>query len=214
MYTGIVETIGWLSAIYNHSGGGRRIEITTGEWDLSDVKLGDSIAVNGVCLTVVAIKEKGFVADVSVETLSLTTLGRLQEGARVNLEKSLKLSDRLGGHLVQGHVDGVGKVIEMAQKANGHFIKVQFPAKIGRFIAKKGSICVDGISLTVNEVDNTRFELMIIPHTWEKTTMHLLKVGDHINLEVDLLARYLARLQGVEVNESALNEARLKQLGY
>lgn len=193
MFTGIIEAIGEVAALQQR-GGDVRLRIRTGQLDLDDVALGDSIAVNGVCLTAVELPGDGFVADVSRETLSLTSLGQLATGSRVNLEKALTLATRLGGHLVSGHVDGLGTVIERHDDARSVRFTIEAPAELARYIAHKGSITVDGTSLTVNAVDGARFALNIVPHTLQETIMDGYVAGRKVNLEVDLLARYLERL--------------------
>lgn len=193
MFTGIVQAIGQVMAIESR-GGDRRLTLRTGKLSLAGVVLGDSIAVNGVCLTAVALDGPSFSADVSRETLSLTTLGELQPGRRVNLEKALTLATPLGGHLVSGHVDGVGEVLERHQDARSWRFRIQAPTGLARYIAQKGSICVDGTSLTVNAVDGAVFELNIVPHTLAETIIGDYQAGTRVNLEVDLIARYLERL--------------------
>jgi riboflavin synthase len=193
MFTGIVQAVGKLVASENRSGD-KRLRIHTADLDLSDVILGDSIATNGVCLTVVALPGDGFWADVSVETLDYTTLGALKNGAPVNLEKALRASDRLGGHIVSGHVDGVGDVISIHNDARSIRYTLRAPDALAKYIAHKGSICVDGVSLTVNAVHGSEFELNIVPHTQQKTVFGDYKVGSRVNLEMDVIARYLERL--------------------
>ena len=193
MFTGIIQSIGEIRRL-DPRGGDVRIAIGTGKLPLADVALGDSIAVNGVCLTAVALSADGFAADVSRETLSLTTLGDLTPGSPVNLEKALTLSTPLGGHLVSGHVDGVGRVLERREDARSWRLRIEAPAELARYIAHKGSICVDGVSLTVNGVAGAVFELNIVPHTLEETVIVHYQAGTRVNLEVDLIARYLERL--------------------
>jgi riboflavin synthase len=189
MFTGIVQAVGKVVRV-------QPLEIECGALDLSDVAIGDSIAVQGVCLTVTALTPRGFTADVSAETLSVTAgLDRL--GA-VNLEKSLAVGDRLGGHLVVGHVDGVGEVIAFSEGV----LEVRAPDDLGRYIARKGSICIDGVSLTVNRVEGAVFEVYLIPHTLEVTTLARLQRGSRVNLEVDLVARYVERLLTVSPDVS------------
>lgn len=193
MFTGIIQSVGTVAAVENR-GGDRRFRLRTGKLDLADVALGDSIAVNGVCLTAVELPGDGFVADVSGETLARTTLGALAAGSRVNLEKALTPSTRLGGHLVSGHVDGVGKVISRKPDARSVQFRIEAPATLAKYIAEKGSICCDGVSLTVNAVAGAVFDLNIVPHTISETTIDLWQPGVPVNLEVDLIARYLERL--------------------
>jgi len=193
MFTGIIQAVGKVART-EPRGGDLRLTIATAKLDLSDVQLGDSIAVNGVCLTAVALPGDGFVADVSRESLTLTTLGDLKTGSAVNLEKALTLAARLGGHLVSGHVDGIGTVIARHDDARSVRFTIEAPAALARYIAHKGSITVDGTSLTVNAVDGARFELNIVPHTLAETIMDGYRAGSRVNLEVDLVARYLERL--------------------
>ena len=193
MFTGIIEAMGEIAELQPRSGD-FRLRIRSGKLDLGDVQLGDSIAVNGVCLTAVGLPGDGFLADVSRETLSLTTLGALKTGDPVNLEKALTLASRLGGHLVSGHVDGLGSVIERHDDARSVRFTIEAPAELARYIAHKGSITVDGTSLTVNAVNGRRFDLNIVPHTLQETIIGGYVSGRRVNLEVDLLARYLERL--------------------
>jgi riboflavin synthase len=193
MFTGIVQSVGEIRRLESR-GGDARLWIRTGKLPMSDVALGDSIAVNGVCLTAVALVSDGFSADCSRETLSLTTLGDVGPGSPVNLEKALTLSTPLGGHLVSGHVDGVGRVLERREDARAWRLRIEAPAGLARYIAHKGSICVDGVSLTVNAVDGAVFDLAIVPHTLEETIIVHYQAGTLVNLEVDLIARYLERL--------------------
>ncbi|MBQ0754587.1 MAG: riboflavin synthase [Gammaproteobacteria bacterium] len=193
MFTGIIEAKGNIVSM-TAKGGDMTLRIQTGSLDLSDVQLGDSIASNGVCLTVVSLPGDGFSADVSGETLSLTSLGNLRAGSTVNLEKALTPTTRLGGHLVSGHVDGLGKVVAIAPDARSTRIDIEAPKALAKYIAHKGSITVDGISLTVNSVDGAVFSLNIVPHTQDWTNIGEWKVGTAVNLEVDIIARYLERL--------------------
>lgn len=193
MFTGIIQAVGTIASTETR-GGDLRLGINTGKLPLDDVRPGDSIAVSGVCLTVVELSGTGFVADVSGETLGLTTLGQLAVNDKVNLEQALTLATRLGGHLVSGHVDGIGKVSARTTDARSVRFTFQAPDGLARYIAVKGSICVDGISLTVNAVDGAAFELNIVPHTLAETTMQDFQPGRAVNLEVDLVARYLERL--------------------
>ncbi len=195
MFTGIIEGIGRLAA-REPRGGDVRFSFATGSLPFEHVQLGESIAVNGVCLTVVAFDAGSFQADASTETLGLTTLGDLAEGAALNLERAMRPSDRLGGHLVSGHVDGVGRVLSVHEDARAQRWRFSAPACLLRYVAKKGSICVDGVSLTVNEVDGEGFEVALIPHTVAHTRFSETRVGDAVNLEIDLVARYVERLLG------------------
>ncbi|HEX5306117.1 MAG TPA: riboflavin synthase [Dyella sp.] len=195
MFTGIIQSVGRLVRL-EPRGGDVRLVVDTAGLDLTDVQLGDSIAVSGVCLTAVTLDAHGFGADVSNETLSLTTLGQLKAGDPVNLEKALRLADRLGGHLVSGHVDGVGKVVSITPDGRSQRWTFEVPAAIARYIAAKGSVCIDGTSLTVNEVSGARFGVNLIPHTVEHTAFHARRVGDAVNIEVDVIARYVERLIG------------------
>ena len=193
MFTGIIQAIGEVRSMEKRSGD-MRLRIATGKLDLGDVELGDSIAVNGVCLTAVELPGDGFAADVSNETLSLTSLGELKLGSPVNLEKALTLQTRLGGHLVSGHVDGLGEILERGEDARSVRFRVRAPAELARYIAHKGSITVDGTSLTVNAVEGDVFTLNIVPHTLQETIISGYHTGRQVNLEVDLVARYLERL--------------------
>ncbi|UHQ22600.1 riboflavin synthase [Lysobacter sp. 5GHs7-4] len=195
MFTGIIEGVGTL-ADRQDLGGDVRLRVGTGSLDFTDPKLGESIAVNGVCLTVIAFGADWFDADASTETLALTTLGGLKDGALLNLERAMRPSDRLGGHLVSGHVDGVGRVLDVREDARAQRWRFAAPAALTRYIAKKGSICVDGVSLTVNESDAQGFEVALIPHTVAHTAFAQTSVGDAVNLEIDLVARYVERLLG------------------
>ncbi|MCB5190306.1 riboflavin synthase [Methylobacillus arboreus] len=191
MFTGIIQAQGHISSITPH-GDDARLVIDTGDLDLQDVAIGDSIAVNGVCLTVITLGSRSFEADVSKETLSCTVgLDTLRE---VNLEKALRLSDRLGGHLVSGHVDGVGQAIRFEPVGESMLLVVRAPNSLSRYIAVKGSVTIDGVSLTVNSVDGDDFSVNLIPHTVEVTTLNSLGVGSRVNLEVDLIARYVDRM--------------------
>jgi riboflavin synthase len=196
MFTGIVQTVGKVARI-EPRGGDSRLVIEAGSFDLADVAVGDSICVSGVCLTAIALDGSCFAADVSVETLSRTTIGALQIGAGVNLEKSLRLADRLGGHLVSGHVDGIGKVVSIEPDARSQRWVFELPEGLSRYVAAKGSICIDGVSLTVNEVTGSRFGVNLIPHTIGVTTFRDTRVGNGVNIEVDLIARYVERLHSV-----------------
>jgi riboflavin synthase len=193
MFTGIVQAVGRLVA-RTPQGTGARLEIDAGGLDIGDVREGDSIAVAGVCLTALAPGGQRFGADASAETLARTTLGTLPVGAALNLEKSLRLADRLGGHLVSGHVDGTGRVRAIVDEGAAQRWTFAAPAALMRYIAAKGSICIDGTSLTVNTVGDDAFGITLIPHTLAATTFGERRAGDPVNLEVDLVARYVERL--------------------
>jgi riboflavin synthase len=191
MFTGIVQAVGRIANVKT-IGGTAAVTIQSPQLDLSDVAIGDSIACNGVCLTVTALEPDRFSVEVSRETINVTA--GFVTGAPINLEKSLRLGDRLGGHLVSGHVDGSGEIMTIQPVEANREITIRFPANIGRYIARKGSITVNGVSLTVNAVTKETFSANLIPHTLAMTSFNALKVGDRVNLEIDLLARYIERL--------------------
>lgn len=193
MFTGIVLAVGRIAAL-QASGGDARLHVETGKLDLGDVRVGDSIAVDGVCLTAVSLDGNSFAADVSAETLRCTTLARARIGDPVNLEKALTPATPLGGHLVSGHVDGLARVTARAEIGGSVRFGFSVPALLAKYIAAKGSICVNGVSLTVNAVSGATFEVNIVPHTLSETNLRRLAVGDEVNVEVDLVARYLERL--------------------
>ena len=193
MFTGIISAIGDIADL-EQRGGDVRLTIRTGNLSLADVQLGDSIACNGACLTAVELTVEGFIADVSVESLNLTTIGNWKNGSRINLEKAMQASDRFGGHIVSGHVDGIGEVVSLHEDARSWRFRIRAPRELAKYIAHKGSITVDGTSLTINKVDGSEFELNIVPHTMTHTVMGDYAVGTKLNLEVDLVARYLERL--------------------
>jgi riboflavin synthase len=193
MFTGIVSAKGSLKE-KAALGGDVRLRIECGGLDMQNSREGDSIAVSGVCLTMLEPDQSGFSADVSIETLELTTLGKLEPGLPVNLELALSLEDRLGGHMVSGHVDGSGRLLSRRGDARSERFEFELPASLARYVAMKGSVCIDGVSLTVNDVEGTRFSVCLIPHTLEVTTLGMLQPGDPVNIEVDLIARYLERL--------------------
>ena len=201
MFTGLIQAVGRIAQIEKGEQD-IRLRIETGKLPLAEVALGDSIATSGVCLTVTELPGDGYWADVSPETLSLTSLGTKSIGDLVNLETSLTLNTPLGGHLVSGHVDGVGQIEEIIEDARFWHVKVAAPENLARYIAMKGSICVDGTSLTVNQVDGASFELTIIPQTWEETVFSEYEVGSPVNLEVDVIARYLERLSQFDQREA------------
>ena len=191
MFTGIVTDVGRVRAV-RETNRDLRLEIET-SFDLSTVDLGASISHAGCCLTVVEKGEGWFAVEISGETLSMTSLGEWKEGRPVNLERAARVGDELGGHIVSGHVDGVGEVVSIESEGGSHRVQIRVPRPLHRYIAPKGSIAVDGVSLTVNEVEDDVFGVNLIPHTWDVTTLGTLKVGSKVNLEIDMLARYLAR---------------------
>ncbi|MCU7993898.1 riboflavin synthase [Shewanella glacialipiscicola] len=197
MFTGIIEAVGTLRKL-ERKGDDIRLTVASGKLDLNDVRLGDSIATNGVCLTVVQRLADGYVADVSAETVSLTGFANYKVGTKVNLEKAVTPTTRLGGHMVSGHVDGIATVEQRLVRGQAIEFWLAAPAELGRYIAHKGSITIDGVSLTVNEVDGSRFRLTIVPHTAGETTLISLQAGDKVNIEVDLIARYLERLMNYD----------------
>jgi riboflavin synthase len=193
MFSGIIQAVGEIAQIESRNGD-VRLAIDSNKLGTDDVAIGDSICVSGVCLTVVEIDGLRFAADVSNHTLSCTTLGARQRGDGVNLEKSLRLADRLGGHLVSGHVDGVGRVVAVEEDGRSQRWTFELPPPLARYIASKGSVCIDGVSLTVNEVAAARFAVNLIPHTIQATTFRNRALHDTVNIEVDLVARYVERL--------------------
>lgn len=217
MFTGIIETVGTISAM-QVQGEDRRVTVHSPGLDMGDVALGDSIAVNGVCLTAVTLGDQDFSADVSNETLNNTAFSQLAIGSRVNLEKALTPSTRLGGHLVSGHVDGVGEVLQRYQDGRSLRFRIQAPNELARYIARKGSIAIDGVSLTVNDVTGAEFILNIVPHTLAETTLQDCQVGQKVNLEVDLIARYLERLmlgeKAARPEGSGITESFLAEHGF
>ncbi|MGD7033655.1 riboflavin synthase [Methylotuvimicrobium buryatense] len=216
MFTGIILAIGSIAAI-EPKAGDCRLKISTGKLPLADAQLGDSIAVNGVCLTAVELGRDYFYADVSNETLARTTLKTARVGTRVNLELALTPSTRMGGHIVSGHVDGIGTVLDKQSDGRSYRFRFKAPDNLAKYIAEKGSICINGISLTVNEVDGAVFGVNIVPHTLQETTLGDTEAGDKVNLEVDLLARYLERLMAGDSaarGMGGVTEQLLKSSGF
>lgn len=212
MFTGIIEAIGYIADI-QPKGADIRLLINTGKLDISDINIGDSIAVNGVCLTAINITDTSFLADVSRESLKLTALAQLSIGSEVNLEKALTLQARLGGHLVSGHVDGLGEIIEQYNEGRSTRYWIKAPDELAKYISAKGSICIDGTSLTVNEVDGARFKINIVPHTIQETIIKYYRVGTKVNLEVDIIARYLERLlQGSTAAKSTTSSGGITEM--
>ena len=211
MFTGIIKATGKI-ALLEKRGGDVRLRVESQDLPWTEYELGESIAVNGVCLTAVEFLHNGFVADVSVETTDVTALANLAEGGKVNLEPSISVGERLGGHLVSGHVDCVGRIKTRETDARSVRLKIELPKEYSRYLAKKGSVCVDGVSLTINEVSGCSFESNIIPHTADVTIIGDYAVGSVVNIEVDLVARYLERLLGQDSN--GLTEDFLREHGY
>ena len=193
MFTGIIQSTGKIISITPNDVD-TCLSVDVGGMPFDDVEMGESISINGACMTVVAFDENSFSVDVSKESLAMTTLGRLKTGSAVNLERAMRLSDRLGGHLVSGHVDGVGQITQRITEGRSIKFGIRVPDELAKYIAHKGSVCIDGVSLTVNEVNNSEFSLQIIPHTLQETIFSDYSVGDDVNIEVDIIARYLERL--------------------
>ena len=216
MFTGIIEGTGKIKSIKPVEEGAQ-LEVAC-DFDLERSNVGDSMAVSGCCLTITSRLGNTFWADVSQETLSVTTLGNLEEGSPVNLERPLKMGERLGGHMVQGHVDGVGRVEEIKDSGAAKEFKIRSPESLSRYLVKKGSIAVDGVSLTINQCTGNFFEVMIIPHTQIRTTFQELKVGSHVNLEVDIIGKYVEKLTHLDSEEyqkgTAITREFLKKHGF
>lgn len=215
MFTGIIEETGKIVAFETHAGGAK-IKISA-QTVTKDSNEGDSIAVNGVCLTALDIKSESFSADVSSETLNRSTFGKLDIGARVNLERAVTASTRLGGHIVQGHVDARGKFVSAVSSGDFWTVRISYPPEIGRYLVYKGSISVEGISLTIANLSDEWFEIAVIPKTWELTNLSALKSGDEVNLEADVIAKYVERImlygRGAEKKE-AITMEKLTKLGF
>ena len=214
MFTGIIEAVGKIEA-RSQEKGEWRLKFFTGDLDLSDVKIGDSIAVSGCCLTVVEKHATAFLADVSNETMRCTSLGALEIGSAVNLEKAMLATDRFGGHIVSGHVDGVGHLIKVENEGQSIKMTFKIPSNLSKYVAAKGSICVDGTSLTVNEANDDYFAVNLIPHTQEETVSGSYQIGDSVNLEVDIIARYLERMnEGLNNKAHEITKGYLKENGF
>ncbi|MFM2486384.1 riboflavin synthase [Celerinatantimonas yamalensis] len=216
MFTGIVEALGRVQSI-KRCGPDVQLTLQTGQLSMADVQLGDSIAVNGVCLTVVEFSADFFRADVSYETLSRSSLGKLKIGAWVNLEKAMVANGRFGGHMVSGHVDGLAQITQMQRQGQAVDVWLKYPADLARYIAEKGSLTVDGISLTVNQLQDDQLRVTIIPHTSAQTTMNEWQVGRVVNIEVDVVARYLERLvmpEKTDRSTSGLTHDKLAEFGF
>ena len=214
MFTGIIEAVGKIEA-RSQEKGEWRLKFSTGDLDLSDVKIGDSIAVSGCCLTVVEKQATAFLADVSNETMRCTSLGTLEIGSAVNLEKAMLATDRFGGHIVSGHVDGVGHLIKVENEGQSIKMTFKIPSNLSKYVAVKGSICVDGTSLTVNEANDDYFAVNLIPHTQDETVSGSYQIGDSVNLEVDIIARYLERMnEGLNNKAHEITKDYLKENGF
>lgn len=213
MFTGIIQTIGSINSVEN-IGGDARLRIGAADLDMASAAIGDSVAVNGVCLTAIELGPGYFAADCSRETLDLTTLGGLRGGDKVNLEKALALGQPLGGHLVSGHVDGIARLLSRQEDARSVRLRFELPAELARYVARKGSICIDGVSLTVNEVLGREFGVNIVPHTLTATTLGDCRPGQRVNLEVDLIARYLERMILPEGEQGGLDLEKLREAGF
>ena len=213
MFTGIIEELGKISSLEKHASGAKiRVEAKIVTKDTNE---GDSIAVNGVCLTALAVKSDSFMADVSQETLNKSTLGKLKNGAKVNLERAVTPSTRLGGHIVQGHVDSRGKFVSATQSGDFWTVRISFPKEIGQYLVYKGSVSVEGISLTIAELAEDYFEIAVIPKTWELTNLSSLKSGDQVNLEADVIAKYVERILLYGKTESGeITVEKLQKLGF
>ena len=213
MFTGIIQSVGSISAI--KSGAiDSRLTVNVGKMPFTDVEMGESISINGACMTVVAFDQASFSADVSRESLALTTLGRLKVGSAVNLERAMQLTDRLGGHLVSGHVDGVGQIVQQVPEGKSTRYVIRIAEELSRYVAHKGSVCVDGVSLTVNAVEGNEFSLQIIPHTEQETIFSEYSVGTEVNIEVDIIARYLERLLGKTDEPAGLTMEQIVKAGF
>ena len=212
MFTGIIEELGKIQAFEKKADGAR--VVISAKVVTSETVEGDSIAVNGVCLTALDVKADSFAADVSGETLRRSTLGSLQVGARVNLERAVTLSKRLGGHLVQGHVDARGKFLAAEKAGDFWTVRVGFPPEIGKYLIYKGSIAVEGISLTISNLNGDYFEIAVIPKTWELTNLSSLKTGDAVNLEADMIAKYVERILSYDAEKTGITPEKLKNLGF
>ncbi len=214
MFTGLIEEIGIVKSVLP-IGEGRRFEIEANKI-LDDVKADDSVAVNGCCLTAVKVTAGSFIAEAVEESLKKTTLGNLKTGSKVNLERAMRLSDRLGGHLALGHVDGVGVIKSIQQRTASWWVGVQIPETLAKYCIPVGSIAIDGISLTIAEIKNDVIYLSIIPHTWDHTILSLKKTGDEVNIETDMIGKYVEKLFHSNKQDATkpLTEARLKELGY
>lgn len=212
MFTGLIEEIGHIQRI-EAFGGGSRITIA-GKQVLSDLKLGDSVALNGVCLTVVARTETAFQVEAVAETLQRSTLGTLNQGDAVNLERAVQANSRLGGHFVQGHVDDIGEITSLTAKDPGHWLEIKLAEELLSFVVEKGSIAIDGVSLTIAQVEADRIAIALIPHSAQATTLSGKKSGDKVNIECDIIAKYVGRYLGLRKKETNISDELLRQWGY
>ncbi len=212
MFTGLVEQVGRIRALKSR-GDGLSLEIEASKI-LQDVKIGDSIAVDGACLTVVAVNGVRFSVDAVAETVKRTTLGEKKTGSPVNLERAMSANGRFGGHFVQGHVDGLGKIIAIEPRAVGYRLDVQLPEQLSSFVIEKGSIAIDGLSLTIAAIEGNNISIAVIPHTWASTTLSGKKVGDKVNIEVDMLAKYIHKILKPYNNSSDITFDKLAELGF
>jgi riboflavin synthase len=216
MFTGIIEGVGTVRAV-KRKGDGLEVEISC-DFDLERTNVGDSISVNGCCLTVTSRLGRSFWADISPETRDGSTLGEIREGASVNLERSLLVGSRLDGHIVQGHVDGIGQIVEIKENTGFREVFIEIPDNLSRYIVEKGSVAVDGVSLTINGVDGNRFSVMVVPHTQLKSTFQALRGGEKVNLEVDIIGKYVEKLTFLDSEQyergSKITEEFLKKHGF
>jgi riboflavin synthase len=213
MFTGLIEEIGILDKIEPITDG-RRIKISAVKI-IEDIKVNDSVAVNGVCLTVVKIDKNSFWTEAVGETLKKTTINKLNQNCKLNLERALRLTDRLGGHLVQGHVNGIGKIKKINRIGDNYYLEVQIPENLEKYVIKEGSIAIDGISLTIANLQGNLAGLSIIPHTWQNTNLQFNRVSEEVNIEVDIVAKYVEKLLGMKGNEkNLLSGSILKNMGY
>lgn len=214
MFTGLIEEIGKIVKI-GLIPGGKKVRILASEI-LDDLKVDDSIAINGVCLTATKVETDGFWADAVGETLEKTSLAFLKEGSEVNVERALQLSDRLGGHIVQGHINGLAEIIGITQRGDNYLLEINIPEKLERYTIEEGSITIDGISLTIAQLSGTRAGLSIIPHTWNNTTLRNKKIGDKVNIETDVIAKYIEKLMNKKTDqkEETITEDWLKKMGF
>lgn len=214
MFTGLIEEIGKIVRI-NPIAGGKKFRVLASKI-MDDIKVDDSIAINGVCLTATCVEPDGFWADAVGETLNKTTLAEMHEGAAVNVERAMKLSDRLGGHIVQGHVNGIANVTQIKKLGENYFLEINIPAELQKYTIAEGSISIDGISLTIAKLNSTRVGLSVIPHTWAATNLKDRKVGDRVNIETDVLAKYIEKLlmNNKETGTGKFSDEWFKNLGY